>query len=92
MIIINMDMLSGVTGKAFKLGLIFIDNQNQYREGNSVYADYRVRAYPKNISLQSALSGATPHRVAFVKRHPKHSKPVWNLMLKALKELGYEDA
>lgn len=91
MIIVNMDLMSVVTGKTSKLGLILIDNQRQYREGRTVFADYRVRAYPKSVSLAAALSGATPHRVAFVTRHPKHSKPVWNLMLKALKELGYEN-
>lgn len=92
MIIVNMDLHSARTGKPSKLGLIFIDNQRQYREGRTLYADYRVRAYPKSVSLEAALSGATPHRVAFVIHHPKHSKPVWNLMLKALKELGYENS
>jgi hypothetical protein len=90
MIIVNFELLSAIDGCSSSRGIITISNIKQVREGNTVLADYEVRAYPKRTKRETILAGrATPHRTGKVIRHPKHSVPVWDLMAKALGALGY---
>lgn len=94
MIVVDFQLWSALTGHKSSRGLILIDNIRTYRSprgARTVNADYRVRAYPKGVTVEQALAGTKPHREARVLCHPRDSKPVWNLMLKALKELGYEN-
>ena len=97
MIVIDLTLWSAHTGLQSSLGLITISNMGEYAEVTGVnkkrrriYADYDVRGYAKGTPItRASLHTSKPIRQAIVRRHPKHSKPVWNLVLKALQELDY---
>lgn len=91
MIVIDLSLWSARTGNVSNMGLLTISNIKQYRDGRYTYADYRVRAYKKGTSTTTAsLHSSRPIREGVVLRHPKHAKPAWSLVLKALQELGYD--
>lgn len=87
MLVVDMELWSAVTGEQMSLGLIIIDNISTYNNGRT--ADYRVRAWAKGTTIKHIKNGKKPMRESKVLSHPRQSKPVWNLLMKALDQMGY---
>jgi hypothetical protein len=87
-LVIDMQLWSGITGAKTSLGLVIIDNIKTTSDGKR--ADYRVRAWAKGTTIDKIKAGAKPIREGYVMNHARLTKPVWNLMMKALAALGYD--
>lgn len=89
MIVVKIELHSAITHEQSNLGTLVIDNIG----GTKTKGNYRCRMYrksDKNIYRQ-VLDGAKPIRECEIHNHPRLSNPVQSLVLKALKEMGYED-
>lgn len=88
MLVLDCALWSAITGEVSSLGIIIVDNVKTYNGGKT--ADYRVRGYRKGTTVKRAMTGAKPIREGKVIGHQRLAEPVWNLMAKALKSMGYE--
>ena len=87
MIVVEVRLHSAVTGKRTILNTVVIDLIGVTHEGRR--GSYRVRALAKSKEWLDLMFGKKPIREAQVLDHPRLSKPVLNLVYKALVELGY---
>lgn len=78
----------GSAAKKKVLGTVIVDRVAVRSEGRR--GDYRVRAYKKGEGLVAYRYGEAPFREAQVLDHARLSLPVWALVAKALKALGYK--
>jgi hypothetical protein len=90
MIIVRVELWSAVNGEKTELARMIIDNIG----GTVQRGDYRARTLRgrsrealDRALLQADDAGAT--RKGYVRGHPRLREHVWNLVAKALSELGY---
>ena len=87
MIIVKVELWSARTGERTELARMMIDNVG----GTGNYRDYRCRTYRgrSEKSLHRAMLKNTTTRTGEVKKHPALAQHVWNLVSKALNNMGY---
>lgn len=86
MLVVKVEIHSYRTGKINLLGLITIGNIG----GSEHRGDYDCKAYRKNAAYPIRTDSTKNIREGSVENHPRLSKPVWNLVFKALKSMGYD--
>jgi len=90
-IVVRVELHSAQTKEITPLHTIVIDNVGVYDEGRK--ADYRARTWKRGVELLDIRLNSdlrdSPIREGLVDRHPRKSKPVLNLVYKALVALGY---
>lgn len=85
MIVVNVDLLSAVTGETTSLNRVVIANVS----GGGRRRDYLVRSFRKGYDpVQHGLSGGV-NRTGKVLGHPADSVSVLTLLRKSLEEMGY---
>lgn len=88
MLVVTVELYPG--GNAAKrktLGTMVVDNIGVSAEGRR--GNYRVRVYKKGEDLLAFRYGKAPLRQGQVLDHARLSLPVWSLVAKALKAVGY---
>lgn len=88
MIIVEVKLHSYVTGETKILQTLVLDNIGVNETGNK--ASYRCRVMAKGQEWLDLAYGKLPIRKAEVHNHSRHSKPILNLVYKALIALGYD--
>lgn len=90
MLVVKLELHKGGSSRpenVVPLGTLLIDNVGVSDEGRR--GNYRVRVYKKGDDLVAVRYGAKPIREDFVMSHARLSSPVWSLVAKALRVLGY---
>lgn len=85
MIIVRVELHSAVTGKTTELARMEIRNSGYSNDPN--IGDYSVRTL-RGRSKED-LDRRTPQRSGHVYDYPRLAVHVWNLVARALKEMGY---
>lgn len=80
MIVVTVHLKSAVTGRLTELGRATISNDGT---GDASLRNYDAVAYRRGTF--------TPIRSGRVERHASRSKPVWTLVVRALRSMGYGD-
>ena len=88
MIIVEVRLHSAITKKVTVLQTLVIDNVGTNEDGSR--ADYRARVMRKGEEYLDLAFGKVPIRQAKVENHARKSKPILNLVYKALVKLGYD--
>lgn len=86
MLVIKVELHSAITGKISLLNTILIDNIG----GTKSRGNYRVRSFRKGVDVVATRARTGLLREGQVLDHPRLSQPVGNLLVKALKQLGYD--
>lgn len=84
MIPVKVELHSAITGKVTTLGQMLITNDGT---GNKRLGNYDVLLSRRGREIRAA--NATPVRLGRVENHRRLSKPVWNLIAKSLRNLGF---
>lgn len=99
MIVVRMELHSAVTGQVTELGQLVIANTGT---GTRTKGNYEVRQSRKgkpfvklpegkiDLSAYDSEAYTKPVRGGHVQGHPRLTKPVWNLLYKALVALGHD--
>lgn len=93
MIVVEVKLVSYHTGKTTMLQTLVLDNvtsAEKVAEHGGRRCDYRARVLKKGAEWLNMAYGLKPIRSSVVESHPRHSKPVLNLVYKALVSLGYD--
>lgn len=87
MIVVKVELWSAVDGKRTELARMMINNTS----GTGNYRDYECRTYRgrSEKALHNAMLKDTTQRRGKVLKHPALAVHVWNLVAKALKNMGY---
>lgn len=87
MIVVKVELWSAVDGSRQELARMMINNVG----GTSHIRDYECRTYRgrSERSLHHAMLNDTVIRRGKVNKHPALAQHVWNLVAKALKNMGY---
>lgn len=83
MIVVRVELHSAIDGSKTELARMHICNVN----GNRQWADYEATTFRGRCA--EALSKLVPRRHSEVKHHAKARLHVWNLVGKALRNMGY---
>ncbi len=84
MIVVNVDLVSAVTGETTSLNRLVIVNKS----GGGKKRDYLVRSFRKGYDLRHGLSQGV-NRTGEVLGHPSDRVSVLTLLRKSLEEMGY---
>lgn len=87
MIVLRVELHSAVTKEVTTLHTVVIDNVGVHDGGRK--ADYRCRTWKRGEELLDVKYGKPHLREGVVEKHPRLSKPVLNLVYKALVAMGY---
>lgn len=87
MIVVKVELWSAVDGSHQELARMMIDNVG----GTNTIRDYEARTYRGRSAraLHAAMLNDSVTRRGKVKGHPALAQHVWNLVAKALKNMGY---
>lgn len=88
MIVVEVKLYSAITHKETMLNTVVIDNI-EVLDDKGLRCTYRCRVMKRGQEVLDLAYGKKPIRTAVVENHPRHSKPVLNLVFKALQQLGY---
>lgn len=81
MILVTVHLVSARTGRVRELGRVGITNDDT---GNASLRNYDATAYRRGTF--------SPIRRGRVEHHASRSKPIWALVEKALRSMGYGDS
>ena len=83
MIIVSVSLLSAVTGEHTELGRVYISNEGGTRTQGSYMVEVLRGRSSEDFAKRTVL------KVGHVEKHPRLSQHVWNLVAKALHQVGY---
>jgi hypothetical protein len=84
MIVVKVELHSAITGKVSEIGRMHISNTTTFENGSR--ANYFVRLFRRGSFKTSPV---VVQREGEVNGHARKSAPVWKLVQKALKAVGY---
>lgn len=88
MIVVRVELHSAVTGRVSELARLLIDNDGIASSDNPRVGDYRARSLRGRD--KDALSKGTVSKTGYIKGWRRLDFHVWNLVRRALEELGYD--
>lgn len=90
MIVVEVKLHSAITGKVTTLGTMTIANDGT---GTTSRGNYDVKVIKKSrkhpVGLSASVGSSDVFRTAKVKNYARNSRPIWDLVALALKDLNY---